>query len=34
MHTKELTKMEAAKSKKGWADRLADGMEFMAPIFD
>jgi len=26
--------MEAAKSKKGWADRLADAMEVMAPIFD
>jgi PTS system cellobiose-specific IIC component len=26
--------MEAAKTKKGWADRLADAMEFMAPIFD
>jgi PTS system cellobiose-specific IIC component len=34
MNTKELTKMEAAKSKKGWADRLADAMEVMAPIFD
>jgi len=26
--------MESAKSKKGWADRLADAMEVMAPIFD
>jgi len=26
--------METAKSKKGWADRLADAMEVMAPIFD
>ncbi len=26
--------MEAAKSKKGWADRLAEGMEFLAPLFD
>jgi PTS system cellobiose-specific IIC component len=26
--------MENAKSKKGWADRLADAMEFMAPLFD
>jgi PTS system cellobiose-specific IIC component len=26
--------MESAKSKKGWADRLADAMEFMAPLFD
>jgi PTS system cellobiose-specific IIC component len=34
MHTKELRKMEAAKTKKGWADRLADAMEVMAPIFD
>jgi len=25
--------MESAK-KKGWADRLADGMEFLAPLFD
>src|SRR4030042_2018426 len=34
MHTKELRQREAAKTKKGWADRLADAMEFMAPIFD
>jgi PTS system cellobiose-specific IIC component len=26
--------MESAKSKKGWADRLADAMEVMAPLFD
>ncbi|MEW6567805.1 MAG: PTS transporter subunit EIIC [Chloroflexota bacterium] len=26
--------MEAAKSKKSWADRLAEGMEFLAPLFD
>ncbi len=26
--------MENAKSKKGWADRLADAMEVMAPLFD
>jgi PTS system cellobiose-specific IIC component len=26
--------METAKSKKGWADRLADAMEFLAPLFD
>ncbi len=26
--------MTTATGKKNWADRLADGMEFMAPIFD
>ncbi len=26
--------MTTATTKKGWADRLADGMEFLAPIFD
>ena len=26
--------MTTATTKKGWADRLADGMEVMAPIFD
>jgi len=26
--------MEATKSKKSWADRLADSMEVMAPLFD
>ena len=26
--------MESAKSKKGWSERLADAMEFMAPLFD
>ncbi len=26
--------MTTATAKKGWADRLADAMEFMAPIFD
>ena len=26
--------MDTAKSKKGWADRLSDGMEFLAPLFD
>jgi PTS system cellobiose-specific IIC component len=26
--------MEAAKSKKSWSDRLASGMEFLAPLFD
>ncbi len=26
--------MTTAKGKKNWADRLADSMEFMAPIFD
>lgn len=26
--------METAKSKKGWAERMADAMEFMAPLFD
>jgi PTS system cellobiose-specific IIC component len=30
----ENAKMESATTKKGWADRLADGMEFMAPLFD
>jgi PTS system cellobiose-specific IIC component len=34
MYGEEFPKMETAKSKKGWADRLADGMEFLAPIFD
>jgi PTS system cellobiose-specific IIC component len=26
--------MDSAKTKKGWADRLADGMEVLAPLFD
>ncbi len=26
--------METTEEKKGWADRLADGMEFLAPLFD
>jgi PTS system cellobiose-specific IIC component len=26
--------METTEEKKGWADRLADAMEFMAPLFD
>ena len=26
--------METAKSKKSWSDRLADGMEVLAPLFD
>ena len=26
--------MESAKTKKGWADRLAEAMEVMAPLFD
>ncbi len=26
--------MQTTKEKKGWADRLADAMEFMAPLFD
>jgi PTS system cellobiose-specific IIC component len=26
--------MESSKNQKSWADRLADGMEFLAPLFD
>jgi PTS system cellobiose-specific IIC component len=30
----ENAKMESATAKRGWADRLADGLDFLGPLFD